>query len=209
MLREWGITNYIETKPLMSFWACVKKYGYPKFRQMACQGRQRTPKCCYYLKEKPAINGIKEYNIDIQFLGLQASESMVRRLSFLREHLIEKSVPYICDVDIRNSDTAFTTYEPENYAVPGDGHPTTHLNTLISNKIKRYVFDLNYRNDVLNQSLTWINPNKTRVEYFQHKIKSNPEWLESVKLKAEKKGISVDSMILLDALYMVEQESGD
>lgn len=85
MLKEWNIKNYVETKPIKDFWFCVKKYGYPKYRQMSKQGKNRTPKCCYYLKEKPAINFIKENKIDLNFVGLQASESMVRRLSFLRE----------------------------------------------------------------------------------------------------------------------------
>jgi phosphoadenosine phosphosulfate reductase len=85
ILKKWHIQNYIETKPIISFWDCVEKYDYPKFRQLASQGKQRTPKCCYYLKEKPAKDFIKKHKIDSQFLGLQASESMVRRLSFFRE----------------------------------------------------------------------------------------------------------------------------
>lgn len=85
LLKEWDIKNYRETKPIKTFWECIKLYGYPKFRQMSNQGKNRTPKCCYYCKEKPAINLIKEYKPDVEFVGLQASESMVRRLSFFRE----------------------------------------------------------------------------------------------------------------------------
>lgn len=85
MLKEWGITNYEETKPLIPFWECVTKYGYPDTRQMASQGKRREPKCCLYLKNKPAQIWCKENNIELEFVGLQASESMVRRLSFLRE----------------------------------------------------------------------------------------------------------------------------
>ena len=102
MLKEWNIKNYVETKPIKTFWECVKKYGYPKFRQMGkgkdkkykSQGGARTPKCCYYLKEKPAMDFIKLNNIDLEFLGLQASESMVRRLSFFREGFVFDSKKY-------------------------------------------------------------------------------------------------------------------
>lgn len=94
LLKDWNISNYKETQPIKSFWKCVKEYGHPKFRQMASQGKQRTPKCCYYLKEKPAMIFNKENSIDTEFIGLQASESMVRRLSFLREGESFKSKRY-------------------------------------------------------------------------------------------------------------------
>jgi phosphoadenosine phosphosulfate reductase len=96
IIKKWKIKNYVETKPYknMTFWKCVKKYGFPKFRQMASQGKQRTPKCCYYLKEKPAMDFIKLNKIDCEFLGLQASESMVRRLSFFREGEVFNSKKY-------------------------------------------------------------------------------------------------------------------
>lgn len=96
LLKEWKVKNYHETKPYkdMTFFKCVKQYGYPKFRQMSGQGKNRTPKCCFYLKEKPAMMFLKEFNIDLEFVGLQASESMVRRLSFLREGEVFDSKKY-------------------------------------------------------------------------------------------------------------------
>lgn len=92
MLKEWNITNYVETKPIMSFWQCAKQYGYPHPRAMGFQkagskanGSKRTPKCCQLLKEKPAKLFCRENKIELEFVGLQASESMTRRLSFFRE----------------------------------------------------------------------------------------------------------------------------
>lgn len=61
------------------------------------------------------------------------------RLTFLRDFLAEEKVPHLFDVDIRNSDTTFSTYDGRNYAIEGNGHPTFHLNKLISNEIKRKV----------------------------------------------------------------------
>lgn len=96
ILKLWDIKNYHENKPIKSFWQCVKEYGFPKYRQMAHQGKQRTPRCCYYCKEKPAQNFIKDNNVDLNFVGLQASESMVRRLSFFREGESFISKTYDC-----------------------------------------------------------------------------------------------------------------
>lgn len=76
--------NYIETEPIKSFNQCVKEYGYPTLRQPTGQGNKRTPKCCKYLKEDPLQNKFKELKIDLNFMGLQCSESMNRRLLFMR-----------------------------------------------------------------------------------------------------------------------------
>jgi len=40
---------------------------------------------------------------------------------------------------------------------------------------------------------------------FIQAIKNTPEWLEKVNKKAIEKNISLDSMIMLDAIYMLEQ----
>lgn len=85
ILSEWKLPNYTETMPIMPVMDCFRKYGYPKPRQMAGQGKQRTPMCCKLAKELPAKRWCKANNIECEFVGLQASESMVRRLSFLRE----------------------------------------------------------------------------------------------------------------------------
>lgn len=45
-----------------------------------------------------------------------------------------------------------------------------------------------------------------KIEGYIQSIKSTPEWLEKVRQKAILKNISLDSMILLDAIYMVETE---
>jgi len=79
----------VETKPIKNFWQCVKEYGYPHNRQTSAQDKigeksKRTPKCCFYLKENPLKKKQKELGVDTVFIGLQATESMNRRLLFLR-----------------------------------------------------------------------------------------------------------------------------
>jgi len=76
--------NYIETEPIKTFNQCVNEYGYPHLRQNTGQGNKRTPQCCKFLKEKPLDDKKKELGIDLEFVGLQTSESMNRRLVFMR-----------------------------------------------------------------------------------------------------------------------------
>jgi len=45
---------------------------------------------------------------------------------------------------------------------------------------------------------------QSRIDAYVQSIKNSPDWLEKVKEKARIKNIPLDSMILLDAIYMVE-----
>ena len=80
--------NYFVAKGDKSFWQIVKSDGYPKPRQNACQDhvgvkKYRAPKCCLVLKERPLIKLEKKLGVDLIFWGIQATESMNRRLLFL------------------------------------------------------------------------------------------------------------------------------
>lgn len=63
---------------------------------------------------------------------------------------------------------------------------------------------------VTNPSTKWngkapASDNKKKIDKFIQAIKNTPEWLEKVNKKAIEKNISLDSMIMLDAIYMLEQ----
>ena len=45
-----------------------------------------------------------------------------------------------------------------------------------------------------------------KVEFYKKQIKESSEWLSAVEKKAKNKGISLDSMIYLDAVYMANQK---
>lgn len=45
---------------------------------------------------------------------------------------------------------------------------------------------------------------QSRIAEFVQAIKNSPDWLEKVKEKAKTKNIPLDSMILLDAIYMID-----
>lgn len=80
--KEWNL-NLIETKPYKyNFWSCVEKYGLPEFRSN--KSKFHSPRCCYYLKEKPAINLYKTLGLRAIFTGLRAEEGRNRRLLVAR-----------------------------------------------------------------------------------------------------------------------------
>ena len=86
--------NYVETIPKTDkwgvkhdFWYCVKKYGYPTMRTRGKGNKVRLPKCCYHLKESPMVAKEKELGIDLNFMGIQGTESsnrsyLIRRMGY-------------------------------------------------------------------------------------------------------------------------------
>lgn len=81
--REWGL-NVIELKPKRTFWQIVEEYGYPKQSRNSKTGDKREPKCCKILKRDPMLKFIKEYNPDLDFVGLTSGEGRSRRMAFIR-----------------------------------------------------------------------------------------------------------------------------
>jgi len=78
--NKWNL-NLFESKAIKSFWDCIDQYGVPEFRG---KGNSRTPKCCTYLKEKPAELLQKELGVTAVLTGLMASESRQRMLTMMR-----------------------------------------------------------------------------------------------------------------------------
>jgi len=73
MTKEWGV-NLIEVHPTINFWEIVKKYGYPQIRTQ----KNRVPKCCYHLKEKPLKDALKAFDVNALVDGIQMCESHMR-----------------------------------------------------------------------------------------------------------------------------------
>ena len=77
LVCDWDL-NYIETQPYKkTFWDCVNEYGVPSIKASK-KGKSR-PKCCYYLKERPAEIKCKEFGLRAVITGIQGSESYTRR----------------------------------------------------------------------------------------------------------------------------------
>jgi phosphoadenosine phosphosulfate reductase len=79
MKKLWNL-NLIETKPYkdMTFWKCADKYGLPNTRSN--KHKIHSPRCCYYCKEKPAIDKYRELGIRAVLTGLTKAESRNRAL---------------------------------------------------------------------------------------------------------------------------------
>lgn len=82
--KQWSI-NLIETKPYknMTFWKCVDKFGLPSIRKKGGKG-SNAPRCCFYLKEKPAEIAFKKHNIKAVITGIMAEENRNRQLLAMR-----------------------------------------------------------------------------------------------------------------------------
>jgi 3'-phosphoadenosine 5'-phosphosulfate sulfotransferase (PAPS reductase)/FAD synthetase len=84
--KEWDLTIH-ELRPgkfddgkKITFWSCAKRYGYPKESRGKTHG---APKCCYHLKEGPAIKFYRQYEDPIIFVGLTGDEGRARRWGYI------------------------------------------------------------------------------------------------------------------------------
>jgi len=83
--------NLIETEPYkdMTFWKCLDKYGLPTAR--GGKKKHHSPRCCYYLKEKPALLLYKKLKIKAILTGITRWESRVRNLVFHKYNNLKNS----------------------------------------------------------------------------------------------------------------------
>jgi hypothetical protein len=146
-------------------------------------------------KKKTYIEGIKELN-----------EMIITRA---HENLKKSGLGYVFLIfHIRENDSTYASYDPYHYAIRGDGHPTSYMNTLIARELKQIILgndNLGIVKEINNRNLGSVVSRD--IEYYKNQILSSPEWLEHFKEKAEKRGITLDSMIYLDAKYMMETKN--
>lgn len=86
MQSEWGL-NITYIYPAINFWEVKKKHGWPTPRISTgkATGHSHSPVCCYHLKENPMKKWLQSHReVDNVFLGLLASESRQRLLTFAR-----------------------------------------------------------------------------------------------------------------------------
>jgi hypothetical protein len=82
------------------------------------------------------------------------------------------------------------------------------MNALIARELKQIILGYDYLEigkEINNMRLRSVALKD--IEYYKNQILNSAEWLEHVKEKAKKRGISLDSMIYLDAKYMMETEN--
>ena len=77
------IDNLIELHPDRTFFDCVEEYGFPDLK--GSNSSNRVNHCCYYLKDKPMKQLIKQEDVDLIFTGLTMDESR-QRMMFLKHY---------------------------------------------------------------------------------------------------------------------------
>jgi len=85
--KEWNL-NLIECKPIKHFWRCVKEYGFPwprrAYKYNASKMGSGSPRCCYYMKERPLQIAMMDKGVEASFLGLNWNESYQRCLTIIK-----------------------------------------------------------------------------------------------------------------------------
>jgi hypothetical protein len=127
------------------------------------------------------------------------------RLDFLKKFLPENNIPFFVSSDLVKQDKTFSTYDFNNYIIKGNGHPTSHYNQLVCNEIKT-------RMGIAQSQMQMPLPNNPKnysqadIDYWVNKIKQDNNWLTAVQQKAAQKNISLDSMLKLDAQFMIDNK---
>lgn len=73
----WSL-NLFETKPIKTFWQCVDEYGFPGVKNN--RANHHSARCCYWLKEKQAIETYRRIGSKGVFTGITASENRQRQM---------------------------------------------------------------------------------------------------------------------------------
>ncbi|MBN1598161.1 MAG: hypothetical protein JW894_07690 [Bacteroidales bacterium] len=208
-----GAKEYVEKNPPK-----VTSYLFNRFRNSKLYPvKQRKSKKQELIKQIKALNkailekaftGLKERNIDFLVVIFQPEHHPADnwRLNFLKEICKENKVPYMCDLDIRKADPNFTPFDVFNYTIKNDGHPTSYMNTLVASEIKKFMTDTAFKQQITEGTFVWESAMVKNIRYYKKAILNTPEWYENIKEKATDRGISVDSMMVIDALFLIESE---
>ena len=160
-----------------------------------------------------AANELRKTNTDFVFLIFEGYIDFTVapennwRVQLIKEILEKEKIPNFWARDLIQND-----YKPENpkdidrFLIPGDGHPTTYFNNLVSEKIKKLVLE-----NEINKNYSDIkNENQPRDFYYTNeidstilKITSDSSRWDEVKRLAKEKNISQTEMLMKQALYLI------
>lgn len=152
-----------------------------------------------------AYNAIKKRKLQYVFVLFNElwSEEELWRTDFLKEFLIKNNIDFIDTKDLINKDSTYKEYAYHNYILRNDGHPNSHYNKLLCGKLKNYVLNsaISEKNNFASQEYN------RRIEKYKLIIRKDKNWLLSVQEKAAVANIPLDSMLKLDAIYLIECET--
>ena len=155
------------------------------------------------------IASMKERNIDFVFLIFHKTSSSLDnwRLSFLRQVLSEREIPYFVDRELYHEVKTAGFTEDSIFTIVNDGHPTTTANSLVAQKIKDIILDKEKRERLTKNQLAWRDPAYVQLMVYEEAIVNDQDWFKTVAKQAVEKGIPIDSSVYLNARYMLESES--
>ncbi|MCB0791163.1 MAG: hypothetical protein H6595_06030 [Flavobacteriales bacterium] len=157
---------------------------------------------------RDAIDDMNDRHIDHLVLVFEPMyrSSYDPRYFFLRDLLEEMDEPYLFTGDLVRAD-GLLGGDYSRYEQTANGHPTEYQNRLISRAIERYVLHPESRDSLRRanakmHALRLKEADPTSVEHFELAIRRDEAWWRSVLEKARDQGVSADSMLHRDAVYM-------
>ena len=94
---EWNL-NLVVTHPEKSFWDCIERYGFPQQTKWGRWSKGNKVACCYWLKEKPMRQIIRQNSYLGYFTGETAVESRMRMFAALRGTCLHLKREGICKI---------------------------------------------------------------------------------------------------------------
>lgn len=129
------------------------------------------------------------------------------RMRFLMETFDELEVPFFTNVSVKMADRVRRNKPTTAYCIDGDGHPSTYANYIMAKSIKRAVMDATFKDSIVKRQLTRrADSNAIRTEVMSAMIAKDQGWMNEIKRKAEERGISIDSMLILDAQFILSEK---
>ncbi len=128
------------------------------------------------------------------------------RDQMLRAFLEDHHVPYIWSKDVIRRDPAWTGANLDRYMIMSNGHPTTYLNELIAEEMKRMVLEVGAtppRPAGVANVVSYEQQVKDLVAY----IPTDSTWWRNVQQHAREDSISVEARLRIEAAWSVEQGS--
>lgn len=128
---------------------------------------------------------------------------------FMQELLEQEDVPYLFTFDLVRADGYHGGWYGR-YEQTDNGHPTSHQNRLIASAVARFISDSTYREELsaFNRQRLRVRQrahDRSTIEYWMEAISNDSTWYASIRAKAEEHGLPADSMLRVDADWMMHQ----
>ena len=182
----------------------------------------RLKKKYHYIEKKQAVNELliervarelRENDIEFVFMVFHFEDDMMSphseenwRDQFFRRVLEENEIPYIWTKGIiRDHREKHPDNSHDHYIIPGNGHPTTLYNQLISDEIKRIVLtgDSTRIDASQNHNPAFF---EHRIAAMEQQILADSAWKSTVATKAVQEGRDFSTQLHYDAVFAIERQ---